>query len=833
MRLALIQRRCRVTKSREIVGSESARRRSLGIPDTATEVVTICESTHWDPNWLMRADTYHRWFVAPALDRVIDELEAEPRRVFGIECLFFMDRYWRERPDRHDQIRDLVARRRLVFTGSGVTTPDTLLPDDELILRDLLAGQEWLRDRSLASEGRLLYLPDSFGHTPGLAALARAAGFDRVAVSRIAGMRFPGADMEPADRFPRPGTAAAELLSCGSADFVWRSSDGSEVLAHWMAHSYGHGDMLASRGVTRLMGLPLSLPDRRPRAVDRRIDRYRRDLTDVAVTPYRLLAIGFDFVRPIPRLIELIDRWNERNHDRTGAWLVNGTIDDHLDLVEAHRHRLPVLEFDPNPYWMGFYASRPALKSAARELGRRLLAREAAAVGGGTSLSPAVLSRDRELWWTAVTANHHDFITGTSPDRVARGEQALWLARAIDEASWPEMPDLPEPVGVIGPQAQPRVTRAGGQLIVATDWATLTFDSHRGGALVSLVDTSGHEWLTGPSLEIESHLDSGGLWRLGQEIHGGTWRHLDRSSAHGATISSAVEPDGRAVRIEVAGWCDRRPVRLVHVVDLCSPAVVTTTDIHPRRRRSVTLVVRWATAFGGLTMHQPGGVVQRPLERWYRPTFWPLHSFAIAEPSGSQRAAGLAVAVATPTALTVAGDGTVAVMVARTPFKEMAFGAVPVMAPAWGWHTEAQQSVSAWCLGGVDSGVGVGSGVGIGRTLVALVDRAAGRQVPSWPVRISRSSAAIGVGEDGDLESAVEVVAAKPAWRGEGVVIRLRDWEPGPGRTVCVEMESRVRLREARLVDARERDLGPLAVTDSRWVEVPLTGHLTSVRLVT
>ncbi|MFV0316776.1 MAG: hypothetical protein ACK5O2_07400, partial [Microthrixaceae bacterium] len=72
----------------------------LGVPDSATEVVVATESTHWDPNWLFSSDRYYRFCVRPTLDAVLDELEAEPRRIYGLECVFFVQRYWQDRPER-------------------------------------------------------------------------------------------------------------------------------------------------------------------------------------------------------------------------------------------------------------------------------------------------------------------------------------------------------------------------------------------------------------------------------------------------------------------------------------------------------------------------------------------------------------------------------------------------------------------------------------------------------------------------------------------------------------------------------------------------------------
>ena len=148
--------------------TESAIRERLGVPSSAMEVVVVAESTHWDPDWLLRSEQYNRWLVRPALDRMLDALEAEPSRVFSLECTFFVDLYWQDRPERREQFRRLANDGRIHFTGSGVTTPDTLLPDEELIVRDLLLGQEWLRANGIDQEPRgvrRIGQPDRFlGH---------------------------------------------------------------------------------------------------------------------------------------------------------------------------------------------------------------------------------------------------------------------------------------------------------------------------------------------------------------------------------------------------------------------------------------------------------------------------------------------------------------------------------------------------------------------------------------------------------------------------------------------------------------------------------------------
>ncbi|MEJ2068702.1 MAG: hypothetical protein P8Y09_12325, partial [Deltaproteobacteria bacterium] len=120
-------------------------REGLGIPGDAEKVLFFSESSHWDPNWMFTSKEYYRLRINSVLNGAVRECEAEPRRIFGIECIFFLKMFWEKRADRRDSVRRLINEGRFRLTGTGMGTPDTCVPGVEAIIRDYLLGQEWLR----------------------------------------------------------------------------------------------------------------------------------------------------------------------------------------------------------------------------------------------------------------------------------------------------------------------------------------------------------------------------------------------------------------------------------------------------------------------------------------------------------------------------------------------------------------------------------------------------------------------------------------------------------------------------------------------------------------
>ena len=178
----------------------------------------FAESSHWDPDWRFTSEDYFERLVGPNLDKAVRELLKEPRRVFSIECVFFFACTGTAAPEARC-CPELVNEGRLRLTSSGVTTADTLLPSAEAILRDLLIGQEWLRSNGMLQEPSLAYFPDSFGHSPALPSLLKAAGFSLAALTHIDGVLHPSSYHELLQAVPRPELQRGRLMKENAARF--------------------------------------------------------------------------------------------------------------------------------------------------------------------------------------------------------------------------------------------------------------------------------------------------------------------------------------------------------------------------------------------------------------------------------------------------------------------------------------------------------------------------------------------------------------------------------------------------------------------------------------
>lgn len=301
-------------------------------------------------------------------------------------------------------------------TGALYVESDTLIACGEALARSFVCGQEDF----LALRGepaRLLWLPDVFGYSGCLPQLMRLAGVEYFFTTKLTWSAI--------SRFPH-------------SSFVWRGTDGSEVVAHvtqdtgynngltveqLIANARGH----AQSDVHRELLHPAGYGDGGGGPSEEMCERARR----------------LDALPGLPGLA-----W-----DQPEAFFTR---------LGRRRDRLPVHQGECYlEYHRGTYTTHGHLKAAFRGLERALQTREAAAVARGRSPDLGV------VWRRLVFAQFHDYIPGSSvPEVYAEGVPEL-RRHAVEQlaAARGELASVRGEPCVFNPVPLPRRIVHGGRLL--------------------------------------------------------------------------------------------------------------------------------------------------------------------------------------------------------------------------------------------------------------------------------------------------------------------------------------------------------------------------------
>ncbi len=546
----------------EFAPAEEAIREELGIPPEAEKVAIFSMSSHWDPDWLATFEMYYILIVEKCITEALDLLDLEERYYYSISEIVFLRRYWEDHSEDRARIGHHIDRGHLRIVGGGMTSPDTLLPSGESLMRDWLYGNQWTME-NLGIKPVTAWQPDSFGHTPSLPGILTSLGYRYVSFARV------------------DSNTSAFLRSQGSADFVWEGLDGEEVLAHWMVGFYGQGDTIDTDFIMAPYCLaafgidPCPLVNPAPEFTNPRIQGYLDSLDPVSPTGYMFIPVGSDFAFPNPNLVTYMDNWNSMMFEETGVWCAAATFEHYAMLVDAHREELPSFQRDINPYWTGFYTTRPVLKDYNQWCTSDLTAVEIFSVLAGSAGYSYPEEIINDAWDGIVFMNHHDGITGTSLDyvyyqeQIPMGEEALELSGiALEEV----IGFLADHIDTSGATGTPIIVfnSLGFQRtdVVRTD----VFFDEPGVSSVSVIDDTGEEI---PSqLSVESWHDDGSpreavLSFIASDVPSLGYSTYSMVTSEGGDENDAAVPSG-FVRYGTPEYAPEAPGELIVESDLFS-----------------------------------------------------------------------------------------------------------------------------------------------------------------------------------------------------------------------------------------------------------------------
>lgn len=392
--------------------------------------LVVCPTSHMDWDWNYAFEEYYKTDPSPtnsgeaAVQVILETALGLTGQTFGY-CYSLAELAWLQRLAA-DLPRPLSLPGSFAIYGGAITSPDDIVCDGEVFVRTYLVGRRWLADMDLS--GHVLdicWVPDDFGHDPQLPATLTAMGLGAVGFARVPGA-FPNYETPLDSSTP---SLAAQLITGGVA-FDWTASDGSSVFAHFMPWTYGvpfwndgpTGNAATWQQLVDSSFLQSNYPD---------IQAVQWP-GDVAFAP-----AGGDFSLPSIDWLTGVSSFDDLDLGCTGGV---GTFGDYVDAVRASGATLAAQPMDASNFWTGFFSSRPALKILQRRASIDLLATETASAplrfGSplGTSALDALDQAVFDTWVALAPSSHHDFITGTSPDRVYKMEQYPRLAMVADQA---------------------------------------------------------------------------------------------------------------------------------------------------------------------------------------------------------------------------------------------------------------------------------------------------------------------------------------------------------------------------------------------------------------
>lgn len=398
-------------------------------PDTQAQLF-VCSTSHMDWDWINTFEGYYsaglqnhnpvrftldQAYVLFTLLPTFPRGQAIPSPVFqyNLAEVAWLRRWLLDNPDKQAGLAKFGKN--YCFMGGGITSPDNLVCNGEVFIRNYLVGRQFLRDRGLSDQiSDVCWIPDDFGSDPELPTTLKAMGLKAAAFWRVPG--GPPINNQPLDGSPSIYKQLTENGVC----FTWEATDGSQVTALLLAAGYG---------------TPASVSGTTPSDTASDLDTFVTKSFKWP-TENQFIPSGSDFSTPSTNLAQGIAIYNQNDAPTTKIQARFGTFEAYLNTLPELSSR----KLNPSNYWTGHFASRPQLKIEHNRAARYLLAAETAysmlqVFSKYSSGSLAGIGGLIHAGWEAlVPSSHHDFINGTAPDGTYWSEQLPLLETAVDTA---------------------------------------------------------------------------------------------------------------------------------------------------------------------------------------------------------------------------------------------------------------------------------------------------------------------------------------------------------------------------------------------------------------
>ncbi|ADJ25711.1 glycoside hydrolase family 38 [Dehalogenimonas lykanthroporepellens BL-DC-9] len=330
--------------------------------------IYLVPHSHYDAVWAFTKEDYFYINIEKILKPAI-ELMADPGYRFLIEQVALLEEIEHRNPSLFADIKKYAASGQLEIAGGEYLMSDTMLPGGETLVRQILVGKNYARDKLGIAELPVMWGADAFGFNAQMPQIYLKSGYRYFA-------------------FRRGATRSAPT------EFWWQGLDGSRILAHWMPLGYRAGLFLNE--------LPESF----------------RQLEPVAATGNILMPSGSGSIPPQPETASVVRRWNRRHRDSRMM------IARARDFFQALEQESDSLEVRIGEQYSGKYSrvfphctsSRMWLKQKQRHYEQKIISAEKWVTMGWLLGVPYPVDAFHDSWKKVLWGAFHDVAPGTGMD---------------------------------------------------------------------------------------------------------------------------------------------------------------------------------------------------------------------------------------------------------------------------------------------------------------------------------------------------------------------------------------------------------------------------------
>lgn len=199
--------------------------------DEHKPTVAVCGHTHIDMAWLWRlTHTVHKG--ARSFATVLHLMERYPEYCFSQSSPLLYEMIEKEYPKLFNKICEKIDEGRWEVTGGMWVEPDTNIPGGESLVRQLLLGKKYIRER-FHKDTTILWLPDVFGYSWVLPQILKKSGIRLFWTNKMSWNQY---NRIPYDTFYWRGMDGSEIMTqlgtCPEKDVTWGSTYNG-VIAPW------------------------------------------------------------------------------------------------------------------------------------------------------------------------------------------------------------------------------------------------------------------------------------------------------------------------------------------------------------------------------------------------------------------------------------------------------------------------------------------------------------------------------------------------------------------------------------------------------------------------